>query len=69
MKKKDIIRAWRDGEFYDSLTDEQKAALPENPAALLAVDDDVLNSVAGGCSWSPCPTSKVCSPCPPGHCP
>ena len=71
MKKKDIIRAWRDGEFYESLTDEQKASLPENPAALLALDDDVLNSVSGGCcsAMYPCPTSIVCSPCPPRHCP
>lgn len=67
MKKKDIIRAWRDGEFYDSLSDEQKAALPENPAAGLAIDDDVLNSVAGGGTFSIC-TSKLCTPCPPLNC-
>lgn len=69
MKKKDIIRAWRDGEYYDSLTEEQRAALPENPAALLEVEDDVLSSITGGCSvCGTCPTSAICSPCPPQHC-
>lgn len=69
MKKKDIIRAWRDGDYYASLTDEQRAALPESPAALMEVEDDVLSSITGGCSlpgW--CPTSGFCTPCPPREC-
>lgn len=71
MKKEDIIRAWRDADFYSSLSAEQRAALPDNPAALPAIDDDVLNTVTGGCSWGggSCPTSKICSPCPPAFCP
>ena len=71
MKKQDIIRAWRDSEFYASLSEEDRAALPMNPAALPDVEDDVLNSVAGGCisvGGSGCPTSSVCTPCPPFHC-
>lgn len=70
MKKKDIIRAWRDGEYYASLSEEQRAALPDNPAALPEIDDDVLNTVTGGCSWgtTTCPTSGYCSPCPPKVC-
>ncbi|MCG8458156.1 MAG: mersacidin/lichenicidin family type 2 lantibiotic [Holophagales bacterium] len=71
MKKQDMIRAWRDGEFYADLDAEQKAALPENPAALPSVDDSVLRSVTGGCGVSlmvNCPTSSVCTPCPPWYC-
>ncbi|MCG8458158.1 MAG: mersacidin/lichenicidin family type 2 lantibiotic [Holophagales bacterium] len=68
MKKQDVIRAWRDGEFYANLEADEKAALPESPAALPKVEDSVLSSVTGGCSYSPCPTSAICSPCPPKHC-
>ncbi|MCG8458157.1 MAG: mersacidin/lichenicidin family type 2 lantibiotic [Holophagales bacterium] len=70
MKKQDMIRAWRDGEFYADLDAEQKAALPESPAALPSVDDSVLTSVTGGCSFGggACPTSAICTPCPPLVC-
>jgi mersacidin/lichenicidin family type 2 lantibiotic len=68
MKKK-AIRAWRDADYYLSLSDAERKALPENPAALLEVDDDVLGNVAGGCSfWQTCPTSAICTPCPPLVC-
>ena len=68
MKKQDIIRAWRDGDFYASLDAEQKAAMPESPAALPTVDDSVLSSITGGCSFSVCPTSAICTPCGSKYC-
>ena len=69
MKKQDVIRAWRDGEFYSELSNEQKASLPESPAAVIKVDDEALASLTGGCSFGNyCPTSAICSPCPPAHC-
>lgn len=48
-KKVDVVRAWRDEEYRDSLTEEERANLPENPAGLADVSDSVLRSVAGGC--------------------
>lgn len=66
--KKNAINAWRDADFYLSLSDEDREALPESPAAVLEVDDDVLASVAGGCTKDTCPTSAYCTPCPPYHC-
>lgn len=69
MKKRDVIRAWRDGDYYSSLSGEERAALPESPASTIDISDDVLASVSGGCSLpGPCPTSAYCSPCPPKHC-
>ena len=67
MKKSEILRAWRDADYYASLSDEQRAAVPANPAALPEVRDDVLNSVAGGCGPVG-PSSAICTPCPPFHC-
>ncbi len=69
MKKNDIIRAWRDGDFAAQLSDAQRGALPANPAEMPAIDDDVLKTITGGCSfWGACPTSSICTPCPPNYC-
>ena len=65
-KKIDVVRAWRDEEYRNSLTEEQRAGLPENPAGLSDVSDAVLRSVAGGCGskftlscWSYCDCSST----------
>ncbi|HEY0142863.1 MAG TPA: mersacidin/lichenicidin family type 2 lantibiotic [Thermoanaerobaculia bacterium] len=68
MKKRDVIRAWRDGEFYSTLSNEQRASMPESPAAVIDVSDDVLASISGGCSYENCPTSAYCTPCAPKDC-
>jgi mersacidin/lichenicidin family type 2 lantibiotic len=47
MKKIDVIRAWRDEEYRDSLTAEERASLPANPAGIATVDDSALRSVSG----------------------
>jgi mersacidin/lichenicidin family type 2 lantibiotic len=57
MKKIDVVRAWRDEEYRNSLTEQQRASLPENPAGLASVSDDVLRSITGGC----CTTETKCS--------
>jgi mersacidin/lichenicidin family type 2 lantibiotic len=47
----DIIRAWKDEEYRMSLTEEQRALLPDNPAGLAGrelSDDDLKNIVGGG---------------------
>ena len=48
MKKNiDVARAWRDEEYYLSLTEEERTSLGDHPAG--AVKDDVLASITGGC--------------------
>jgi mersacidin/lichenicidin family type 2 lantibiotic len=44
----DIIRAWKDEEYRMSLTEEQRALLPDNPAGLLELSEADLESVEGG---------------------
>jgi mersacidin/lichenicidin family type 2 lantibiotic len=71
MKKNQILAAWRDEEYFLSLTDEERAQIPEHPAGLLDVDDDILRSITGGCSttkFGACPTSAYCTPCTPYIC-
>ena len=44
----DIIRAWKDEEYRNSLSEAERAALPANPAGLIALTDEDLGAVAGG---------------------
>ena len=46
----DIIRAWKDEEYRQSLSTEELKQLPENPAGLIELSDEDMSSVAGGCT-------------------
>ena len=67
MKKNQILAAWRDEEYLLSLSAEERAQIPEHPAGALEVEDDILQSITGGCTPSfgggSCPTSGYCTPC------
>jgi len=47
MNKADVIRAWKDPFYRASLTAEQRALLPDHPAALVELDDEQLKSTSG----------------------
>src|SRR5262249_34239830 len=75
MTTKKIVRAWKDEAYRKSLSEAERAMLPENPAGIIELTDGQLD-VAGGavpsypctisCTWdSKCP-SKLCSL---GYCP
>ncbi len=68
MKKNiDVVRAWRDEEYRRSLSDEERASLPENPAGMAVLEDSVLGNITGGCGTP----STFISSCvnPPYQCP
>ena len=48
----EIIRAWKDRQFREGLSEEQRAQLPANPAGLIEIDDEQLARVAGSLSRS-----------------
>lgn len=75
MKKKiDLARAWRDRDYFLSLTDEERASLGAHPAGNMA--DETLRSITGGCGYMSfyCTdtiggaTTPSCTPCPPQLC-
>ena len=69
MKKHQILAAWRDEEYFLSLSDEERGQIPQHPAGALEVEDDILRSVTGGCATTGfCPTSGYCTPCAPREC-
>jgi mersacidin/lichenicidin family type 2 lantibiotic len=48
MSQQDIIRAWKDRNYRESLSEEQRSQLPENPAGIADLSDEVLETIAGG---------------------
>jgi len=67
MSSIDIIRAWKDEDYRNSLSEEQRSQLPENPAGMIELSDTDLEAYAGGyqklnsgtacseaCSWMNC---------------
>ncbi len=44
----EIVRAWKDAGFRESLTEEQRAALPPAPSDIAELSDEELEEVAGG---------------------
>ncbi len=59
MSENDIIRAWKDEDYRNSLTEEQKERLPENPAGLIELTDDDMSSMSGGAMHTSCPVHCV----------
>ena len=47
MTVKDIVRAWRDPLFRSSLSETDRAQLPENPAGMIELHGTALDVVAG----------------------
>jgi len=48
MSHQNIIRAWKNEEYRNSLSDAERAQLPENPAGLIELPDEELDAVAAG---------------------
>jgi len=48
MSIDEIVRAWKDEEYRNSLTPEQRMALLPNPAGMVELDDEALEDAAGG---------------------
>ena len=47
MAKVDIVRAWKDSQYRETLTNKQLQGLPGNPAGLIELDDMSLDMAAG----------------------
>jgi mersacidin/lichenicidin family type 2 lantibiotic len=60
MNKKKIIRAWRDPKFRASLSEEERAALPEHPSGVIELADESLGMAYGASSNSSFTCDGVC---------
>ena len=53
MSKLDIIRAWKDEEYRESLNSDEQNMLPANPAGQVELTAGELEDIDGGTGW-PC---------------
>ena len=63
MSIRDIVRAWKDSNYRESLSDEQRALLPDNPVGEVLSQEELL-SITGGLYPIECWTNAdllVCS--------
>lgn len=56
----DVARAWKDPRYRRSLSAQQLAQLPDNPAGMVELTDAELES-AGGAAGSPLTTAPMCT--------
>lgn len=61
--KVNVVRAWKDPEYRKSLTPEQLASLPENPAGNSALTDQEAEQIAAGSGWPHTLTSTEAVSC------
>lgn len=54
MKKIDVIRAWKDEDYRSSLSAEELASLPANPAGEIELSRAELGKVSGGAGMVVC---------------
>jgi mersacidin/lichenicidin family type 2 lantibiotic len=57
MSNLDIIRAWKDKEYRNSLGTVELAMLPENPAGMIELTDAELGFIVGGAACTSSNTS------------
>jgi mersacidin/lichenicidin family type 2 lantibiotic len=48
MESNMIVRAWKDSEYRNALSEAEKALLPAHPVGLMELTDAELAEVAGG---------------------
>jgi mersacidin/lichenicidin family type 2 lantibiotic len=48
MTNHNIIRAWKDEEYRLSLTEQERASLPQHPAGRVELSNAALDGAAGG---------------------
>jgi mersacidin/lichenicidin family type 2 lantibiotic len=48
MHRDQIIRAWKDEDYRVGLSEIERAALPENPAGLIELPDELMEGPRGG---------------------
>jgi mersacidin/lichenicidin family type 2 lantibiotic len=65
MSEQDIIRAWKDENYWENLDEQQRSQLPDNPAGIIELTQTEMETIAGGyqypASWvDRCPSALGC---------
>jgi mersacidin/lichenicidin family type 2 lantibiotic len=65
MKMEKIVHSWKDEDYRMSLSSDEQALLPDNPAGLIELSDAELGGMAGGMedrSWGGCYSQRFICP-------
>jgi mersacidin/lichenicidin family type 2 lantibiotic len=54
MSHPNIIRAWKDAEYRLSLSEAERALLPDHPAGLIELTEADMNQIDGGLAVAGC---------------
>ncbi len=68
MAKLDIIRAWKDAAYRNSLSESERALLPDNPAGLIELSDADLIAAGGALVGTDAAGTFGCCPTYAGTC-
>jgi len=52
MSRQDIVRAWKDEEYFNGLSESERSLLPQNPAGVIELKDQDLCQAEGGTTIS-----------------
>ena len=63
MSTLDVIRAWKDEEYCESLSAAERSRLPQNPAGSMELTDPELSQAEGGTYITIAPDSFVITQC------
>lgn len=47
MSRLNVIRAWKDEEYFGSLSEAERMLLPQNPVGFVVLSDDELRGAKG----------------------
>ena len=65
MSKLDIIRAWKDEEYFNRLSESERSLLPQNPAGVVELTEEDLLQAEGGTTMSLTLGCNSLAFCPP----
>ena len=72
MSNRNIIKAWKDPGYRNTLSQAERDALPPNPAGSVEISDEDLGKIAGGAinttACSAVCTIRCTGPCTLGEC-
>lgn len=61
MSDSDVIRAWKDSKYRESLSEHERALLPESPVGMVELSDTDLLSAGGAGREEPETSTITCS--------
>ncbi len=60
MSNNEIIRAWKDEDYFNNLSQEKRSQLPENPAGIIELSQEEMEIIQGGAEFGAGVTGCVC---------